>query len=383
MKEIIIPLGTVQKVLVKATKEGMAPSNIGEYEYTVLEGKVATPAIVPDEVTSGKFTITCATSGASIYYTTNGDTPTEDDTPYEEAVTLEATVTVKAKAFKEGCAPSEVTEQLIEVSYSYTNEEAATYAAALTTAPDDTDAEALDTFVGALKTAGVFAKLDSLKVLANWDETGSVGANSTCLFNLIDPTKFKGTVVGTGGVTHTQYTGIYGNGTAAIDDGFNPTTAGIHATQDSLTFGCWRQNKYSEDGKVQMGMKDSTDNDGAYIVAHNSGASVIVSANHVGGVKGGQLDGDMTTVIRNASDYWKAMNNGTWTAICSGTNASNSPKNINYGVLAARTQSTSLAAPSKDTLALSFIGAALTQTEFEDLYAAANTFLTALFARAV
>ena len=41
-----------------------------------------------------------AEDGASIFYTTNGSTPTEDSTEYSEALTLSATTTVKAIAVK-------------------------------------------------------------------------------------------------------------------------------------------------------------------------------------------------------------------------------------------------------------------------------------------
>lgn len=43
-----------------------------------------------------------AAEGATIYYTTNGDTPTAGSTEYTEAITLDATATVKAIAVKGG-----------------------------------------------------------------------------------------------------------------------------------------------------------------------------------------------------------------------------------------------------------------------------------------
>ena len=43
-----------------------------------------------------------AAEGATIYYTTNGDTPTAESTAYTEALTLDATTTVKAIAVKGG-----------------------------------------------------------------------------------------------------------------------------------------------------------------------------------------------------------------------------------------------------------------------------------------
>lgn len=58
----------------------------------VIDGK--TPFESTTEVTIE------AEDGASIFYTTNGSTPTEESTEYTEALTLSATTTVKAIAVK-------------------------------------------------------------------------------------------------------------------------------------------------------------------------------------------------------------------------------------------------------------------------------------------
>ncbi len=72
----------------------------GTSSGTSSASTVATPVISgasPSETTTS-VTISCATSGASIYYTTDGSTPTAESIPYTEAVTLSDTTTVKAFA---------------------------------------------------------------------------------------------------------------------------------------------------------------------------------------------------------------------------------------------------------------------------------------------
>lgn len=54
-------------------------------------------------------TISCATAGASIYYTVDGSTPTSASTAYSGAIALSDTTTVKAIAIKDGVSSSVTT----------------------------------------------------------------------------------------------------------------------------------------------------------------------------------------------------------------------------------------------------------------------------------
>ncbi len=59
-----------------------------------------------------QLTITTETSGAVIYYTTNGSEPTEQNgTPYAGPITVDATTTIRARAFKEDFEPTDVDTQ--------------------------------------------------------------------------------------------------------------------------------------------------------------------------------------------------------------------------------------------------------------------------------
>ena len=95
---------------------------------------VASPVI---SITDGNVTITCATVGATIYYTTNGATPTINSTAYAEPFTVENGITVQAIAAKDGVlssvvsktytassggtdpSPSEPDDPVVEKDYAY------------------------------------------------------------------------------------------------------------------------------------------------------------------------------------------------------------------------------------------------------------------------
>src|SRR5262249_43135476 len=84
---------------------------------------VATLAISPNGGSysgSGSVTMQTATSGASIYYTTDGSSPTPLSTLYTGAITLTSSSTVRAQAFKSGYQASAETSASFTVTAAWT-----------------------------------------------------------------------------------------------------------------------------------------------------------------------------------------------------------------------------------------------------------------------
>ena len=86
-----------------ASKTGLDDSPIASIT------RVATPTFGFDDTAQG-FTLSCATEGATIHYTTDGSEPTTSSTEYSGAVAISGETTVKAIAVKDGYIYSTIAE---------------------------------------------------------------------------------------------------------------------------------------------------------------------------------------------------------------------------------------------------------------------------------
>jgi parallel beta-helix repeat protein len=114
---------------ITATGGGVKRSTVFSLSVT-LALTVATPIITPNGgtfSTSVSVALQSATSGASIFYTTDGSTPTQTSTLYAGAMTLTSNTTVKAAAFKTGYNPSPIAAATFTNSVTSTTGTGKTY----------------------------------------------------------------------------------------------------------------------------------------------------------------------------------------------------------------------------------------------------------------
>ena len=136
---------------------------------------VNAPTITPNGGTfanSMTVTLQTSTSGGSIYYTTDGTTPTQSSKLYSAPFALTATSLVKAQAFKSGMTPSSM------VSAWFTNEAAATITLAWADNSTNENGFGIERKTG---TNGTFARI--AKVAANvtsYSDSSVVAGNTYC-----------------------------------------------------------------------------------------------------------------------------------------------------------------------------------------------------------
>ncbi len=99
-------------VKARAYKQGLSPSEIGSAAYTIdIAGTVEAPSFNPgggNYIGSQTIRLQSGTPSASIYFTTDGTTPSESSSLYATPLTLSQSTTLKAIAIKTGLTPSPV-----------------------------------------------------------------------------------------------------------------------------------------------------------------------------------------------------------------------------------------------------------------------------------
>ncbi|HXC03078.1 MAG TPA: chitobiase/beta-hexosaminidase C-terminal domain-containing protein, partial [Opitutaceae bacterium] len=103
-------------------KSGDTTSSVASATYTISAATtVATPTFSPAGGTytsTQSVSLSDSTSGATIYYTTNGNTPTTSSTVYSGAISVSSTTTIKAIGAKSGDTTSSVASTTYTISVS-------------------------------------------------------------------------------------------------------------------------------------------------------------------------------------------------------------------------------------------------------------------------
>lgn len=172
-----ISVGSTATIKAIAYKTGMTDSEVTTATYTInIAQKVATPTINPAAGTYSSpqsVTITCATPGATIRYTTDGSNPTTSSTLYSgSSLYVQTSITLKARAFSSGMTDSDV------ASAAYT----------INSSPQKVATPTITPGTGTYSTAQTVTLYCSTS-----------GATIRYTTNGIDPTSTTGTVISSGG----------------------------------------------------------------------------------------------------------------------------------------------------------------------------------------
>jgi hypothetical protein len=108
-----ISVSASETIKALAVASGFFNSDVASAAYTINLAAAATPAFSPAAgtfTTAQSVSISDATSGATIYYTTNNTTPTTSSTKYTSAVPVSGTTTIQAIAVASGFSSSAVAQ---------------------------------------------------------------------------------------------------------------------------------------------------------------------------------------------------------------------------------------------------------------------------------
>lgn len=152
------------------------------------------------------------------------------------------------------------TAALAEPPYAFANTEAETLVAAMTVAPGTARKALIDTFIGALKTAGVWTKIDVMWVLAAHHEQAA-------RLNWKAPGSFTCTAVNS--PTFTVDRGFAGDGSSScLDTGWDRLLNGVTFTQNDAHVGVYQRT--SPNGNEAV-----TENAGGFRISANAGAGAF------------------------------------------------------------------------------------------------------------
>lgn len=188
-------------------------------------------------------------------------------------------------------------------SVSYLTE-SETLFAAMTSSPDTTRKGHINTLIGALKTAGIWAQLDLLYVMA-------AGNAHDAGLNWVSPSTFP--LSPTNSPTFTTDRGYAGNGTNSyLDTLWNPPVNGVHATRNSNHHMGWNRTSRAGADMALYGTYtfDATDNLSCF---PRLADDTLLCRNNGGYTGSGTSPGSSGMFIGNRADAsgWSVYRNGS------------------------------------------------------------------------
>lgn len=261
--------------------------------------------------------------------------------------------------------------------YSYTNAEAATLVAAMSSAPDDTRKGQIDTCIGAIKTAGAWTKLDCLWLWAGHDSQAG----------LLDWKRLSDATA-VNSPTFTTDRGFTGDGsTSYINTNFTPSTDGVNYTLNSACMGAYLNagTDTAVSGPNSIGAASGGGTINARVEPWRSstpGSTVRARVNDGTATTVGTVATrfGLTAVNRSGASAVQIYRNGA--SIGTSTAASSNVPSIDVYALGFNNGG-ALGGANDNRIAAAFVGGSLTSTEHADLFTAIEAYLDAVGAGVV
>lgn len=251
--------------------------------------------------------------------------------------------------------------------YTFVNSEAETVVNAFSVAPDDARKELIDDLVGALKTAGVWTKLDVLYLVAAHDAQAA-------RVNWKSPGTYDLTAVNS--PTFTTDRGYAGDGTTSyLTTGFDPSGGGFNYTQNSVSIGAWARSG-ADTGSLGATLIGATT---AFLIPRSTSDTLRGRTNQ--GSSSNCSDTSITTrfglsvLNRSASNLTTGYRNG----VAKGTYATASTALSAAAFFVGAMNNAGTPASFVDNqISAAFLGGSLDGTEQTDTYNALATYMTAV-----
>lgn len=239
--------------------------------------------------------------------------------------------------------------------------------ARMTTPPTTLRRSQINTLIAALKSNGVWSKLDVLVILAAADAQAAL-LNWKADAN--NPTAVSAP-------SFTADRGYTGNNTSAyLNSNFNPAVHGVGYTLNSAHVSAWSRTAAADpNGGTLVGGRDNGSDHNTYLHGNTQG-SYIYNVNHGSGVVGAATDGSGHLIAnRTASAASQGYRNGS--LVGTSSVVANASPSVNLYVLAWNSIGVASEFANAQVAAYS-AGAGLTATEATNFYSAMNAYMVAV-----